>query len=168
MQPRAYRCRTASDHFRDFLCAVALHIVQPHRDSLIVRQCVYRLPQLTAAFRFRNSSIWAAASIGAVRLNHAERRRSSAERYAQQPCFQMLDVAEIGVVPQQPEKDLIDVLCVRGCSVCTGQAVDRVAAGDHRLLQKCVRPEFCLHCSLLLSPPTRFAVANRSRCCRIF
>ena len=79
MQPRAYRCRTASDHFRDFLCAVALHIVQPHRDSLIVRQCVYRLPQL-----------------------------------AQQPCFQMLGVAEIGVVPQQPEKDfLIDVLCVR-------------------------------------------------------
>ena len=98
MQPRAYRCRTAADHFRDLLCAVALHIVQPHRDSLIVRQCVYRLPQLTAAFRFRNGSI----------------RGAPAERYAQQPCFQVLGVAEIGVVPQQPEKDfLIDVLCVR-------------------------------------------------------
>ena len=98
MQPRAYRCRTAADHFRDLLCAVALHTVQPHRDSLIVRQCVYRLPQLTAAFRFRSGSI-----------------RGSFHRCgALKPCFQVLGVAEIGVVPQQPEKDfLIDVLCVR-------------------------------------------------------
>lgn len=115
MQPSAYRCRTASDHFRDFLCAVALHIVQPHRDSLIVRQCVYRLPQLTAAFRFRNSSICGGFHrCGALKPRRAAKIGASAERYAQQPCFQMLDVAEIGVVPQQPEKDfLIDVLCVR-------------------------------------------------------
>ena len=106
MQPRAYRCRTAADHFRDLLCAVALHIVQPHRDSLIVRQCVYRLPQLTAAFRFRSG--------GALKPRRTAKIGAPAERYAQQPCFQVLGVAEIGVVPQQPEKDfLIDVLCVR-------------------------------------------------------
>ena len=109
MQPCAYRCRTAADHFRDLLCTVALHIVQPHRDSLIVRQCVYRLPQLTAAFRFRSGSIR-----GSFHRCGALKPRRTAERYAQQPCFQVLGVAEIGVVPQQPEKDfLIDVLCVR-------------------------------------------------------
>lgn len=110
MQPRAYRCRTAADHFRDLLCAVALHIVQPHRDSLIVRQCVYRLPQLTAAFRFRSGSFHRR---GALKPRRPAKIGAPAERYAQQPCFQVLGVAEIGVVPQQPEKDfLIDVLCV--------------------------------------------------------
>lgn len=109
MQPRAYRCRTAADHFRDLLCAVALHIVQ------IVRQCVYRLPQLTAAFRFRSGSIRGSFHRrGALKPRRPAKIGAPAERYAQQPCFQVLGVAEIGVVPQQPEKDfLIDVLCVR-------------------------------------------------------
>lgn len=115
MQPRAYRCRTAADHFRDLLRAVALHIVQPHRDSLIIRQCVYRLPQLTAAFRFRNGSIRGSFHrCGALKPRRPAKIGAPAERYAQQPCFQVLGVAEIGVIPQQPEKDfLIDVLCVR-------------------------------------------------------
>ena len=65
-----------------------------------------RVPPATAhcCFRFRSGSIRGSFHrCGA--LNHATGEdRRTAERYAQQPCFQVLGVAEIGVVPQQPEK----------------------------------------------------------------
>ena len=134
MQPCAYRCRTAADHFRDLLCTVALHIVQPHRDSLIVRQCVYRLPQLTAAFRFRSGSIRGSFHrCGALKPRRTAKIGAPAERYAQQPCFQVLFALEAAIVAQQLFENILHHIFRIGgaAAVVHGGSEHRVTVSLH-------------------------------------
>ena len=137
MQACAHRDRAAPDHLRDLLGAVALHIMQPYRRALLVRQRVYRLPQLAAALRRRRGGIGGSLHRrGAPEPRRTAQIRASAERHPQQPRLEVLRITEIGVVPQQPEKHLlIDVLCI-GAAVQAAQRqpIDRITAGIHRLL----------------------------------